>query len=93
MQGTNAGHKVIRQERKLILFSPELSILRLETTAPPTLPCSPTGQVGVPEILASRMDIGILGVDIFGLSDAFRVDSNQFACVVFSGLRWRKFCS
>lgn len=92
MQGTNRGHRVFRQEKKL-----RCSLLSFQFLGSKpqrlTLPHSPTGQIGVPEILASQVDAGILGVDILGFSDAYRVDSNQFTCVVFSGLSWQKFSS
>lgn len=93
MQGTNEGHKVIRQERKLTLFFSELSILGLETTAllnAAPLPRWPRrGSRNACQLNGCRNT----GADIFGLSDAYRVDSNQFACVVFPGLRWQKFSS
>lgn len=87
MRGTNGGTKSLSKRGNILFFS-ELSICRLETRAPQLCPATPPAKKGFQKCLPVAW-MQENGTDISGLSDAYRVDSDQFACVVFPGLRWQ----
>ena len=88
--GTNEDSKWLGKRGNSRLIFSELSILGPEITTPhsPAGPRAGSKNAGPME----GMTAGTLGGIFWGRSDASRVGSNQFVCVVFSGLRRQK-CS